>query len=267
MSKPFSKDSFNEDQNNSNAKFEISSLFVPVLGLVSVATVGSGLYFGINSLRSIDNDPLHVKTDYKGVVKELGGLKEPSVKSRQLILKPKNSNEASGRLRQLKKEGVVFINNPKSKGVESKGGKVESMVFQNVVNRNASSLTKCLNILRKRNKDMDFDSVYIQNTQGYVRVCNAKGRVGETGQYVLAQEKLPYVSGEMSGLKQQYDKLKKKQSKVDYYNNGSIYYFSDNKANSMNAKVIEYGQLQRTLRSQNLKSPSSPRIQPNPSPL
>jgi hypothetical protein len=58
-----------------NHPFNLTKILVPICAVVIPSAVVGGIYFGARSLQSIDNDPMHVKLDYKGVVKYEGSKK------------------------------------------------------------------------------------------------------------------------------------------------------------------------------------------------
>jgi hypothetical protein len=203
-----------------NSPFNLTKILVPTLAVVIPSAVAGGIYFGARSLQSIDNDPLHVKPDYKGVVKELDKLKKPVIETRQNTNEPESNQQLSKQFAQLQKEGLVASDNSK-KVIDKKSG---SVIFRNSFESKSSSLTKCLNDLRRKNKDANFETVLIQNTMGYDRVCTATGKVMETGKNIQAQEIMPYVKGEIKGLDKKYAELKGKQIQVNNYANGSIHY-------------------------------------------
>jgi hypothetical protein len=142
------------------------------------------------------------------------------IETRQNINEPKSSQQLSKQFAQLQRDGLVVSDNSK-KVIDKKSG---SVIFRNSFESKSSSLTKCLNDLRRKNKDANFETVLIQNTMGYDRVCTATGKVMETGKNIQAQEIMPYVKGEIKGLGQKYAELKSKQIQVNNYTNGSIHY-------------------------------------------
>lgn len=202
-----------------NHPFNLTKIPVPTCAVALSSAVAGGIYFAANSLRSIDNDPIHVKPDYKGVVK-YEGSKKPNIETRQNTSEPKSSQQLSKQLAELQREGLVIAENGK-KVIDKKSG---SVIFRNSFESKSSSLTKCLNDLRRKNKDANFETVLIQNTMGYDRVCTATGKVMETGKNIQAQEIMPYVKGELKGLGEKYAELKGKQIQVNNYVNGSIHY-------------------------------------------
>jgi hydroxymethylpyrimidine pyrophosphatase-like HAD family hydrolase len=148
------------------------------------------------------------------------GQKKPMIETRQNTTEPKSIQQLSKQFAQLQREGLVITENGK-KVIDKKSG---SVIFRNSFESKSSSLTKCLNDLRRKNKDANFDTVLIQNTMGYDRVCTATGKVMETGKNIQAQEIMLYVKGELKGLGQKYTELKGKQIQVNNYTNGSIHY-------------------------------------------
>lgn len=206
------------------SQFEIKNLILPVIGAtITSATIG-GIYFGANSLRSIDNDPNHIKTDYKYPIKAVDSLRQPKVEARKFAPKPKSKLQATNQLSQLKKQGLVIKSESKPNSLKIKDSKTGIVIFSNTIESSSSSLTKCLNTLRRRNRDMVFQNSFIQSTKGYDRICTGNGIVVGTNKNIQAQEILPYVKGELKALDQKYSSLKGKQVKVDNYKNGSIYY-------------------------------------------